>query len=150
MPARGPVPKPSSQRRRVNKPEIPVETTPPAAVPAAAADFTIPAADPLWHPMAREWYESLRHSGQAGWYQPSDWAEAKIAAEILSRMLGARRLSAQLFAAWSSHTVRLLVTEGDRRRVRIELEKGGQADPDADAADEAMGAWQGKLAAVAS
>ena len=62
--SRGPVPKPSAQRRRVNKPEVPVETAP-SAGPAKA-----PAADPDWHPVARRWYESLSASGQCTFYQP--------------------------------------------------------------------------------
>lgn len=146
MGSRGPVPKRSDQRRRVNKPEVPVEHTPPAAVVPVAA-FTAPAPSDEWNETARDWYVALQESGQSGWYQPSDWMEAFVAAEVLSRMLEASRFSAQLFAAWSSHTVRLLVTEGDRRRVRIELERAAvAADPDEAAGVAKMDEWRGRLA----
>ena len=146
--ARGPVPKRSDQRRRVNKPDVPVETTPPAASRSSVPrdTFVVPLADGTWHEVAKKWYHSLKKSGQAAWYQPSDWMEAYVSAEILSRMLEAEKLSAMLFTAWSSHTARLLVTEGDRRRVRIELERATKADPDKEAGVASMKAWRDKLA----
>ena len=134
--SRGPVPKPSAQRRRVNKPEVPVETAP-SAGPAKA-----PAAEPDWHPVARRWYESLSASGQCSFYQPSDWAEAVVWTELLSRQLESGKPSAMMLAAWSSASTRLLTTEGDRRRVRIELERAGRKDADEEAAVASMVAWR--------
>jgi hypothetical protein len=139
--SRGPVPKRSDQRRRVNKPEVPVATAPSAPGPAKA-----PAADPDWHPIARRWYESLAASGQCAWYQPSDWAEAVVWTELLSQQLKSSRPSAMLLAAWSAASTRLLTTEGDRRRVRIELERAAKADPDKEAGVASMRAWREKLA----
>lgn len=149
MGARGPVPKRSDQRHGHHKPEVPVEHAPsgaPSAESASSEVFKPLPPDDNWHVTAREWYLALQKSGQSRWYEPSDWLEAFVAAEVLSRMLESSRLSAQLFAAWSSHTCRLLVTEGDRRRVRIELERAAQADPDEDAGVASMEAWRGRLA----
>ena len=137
--SRGPVPKPSAQRRRANKPEVPVETAP-SAGPAKA-----PPADPEWHPVAHRWYESLAASGQCASYQPSDWAEAVVWTVLLSQQLESSRPSAMMLAAWSSASSRLLVTEGDRRRVRIELERAGKTDPDKEAGVASMTAWRAKL-----
>src|SRR5437764_925919 len=53
----GPIPKREAQRRRANKPEVPVTH---AAVVAPAA--VVPDADALWHGVAREWWLNL---GQA-------------------------------------------------------------------------------------
>jgi hypothetical protein len=106
----------------------------------------VPLADSEWHPTAKKWYQALRFSGQSAWYEASDWMEAYVAAEVLSEMLDAEKLSAMLFASWSSHTARLLVTEGDRRRVRIELEKAGKDDPDKAAGVASMQSWRKKLA----
>ena len=67
-------------------------------------------------------------------------------AELLSRQLESGKPSAMLLAAWSAASTRLLTTEGDRRRVRIELERGEAKDPDKEAGVASMRAWRGKLA----
>ena len=84
----------------------------------------LPEPDPLWHPIAADWYLSLRESGQAQFYQPSDWAMARYAAELMSRGLSLDHPpNGQYVAALNSVMSSLLTTEGDRRRVRIELER---------------------------
>lgn len=127
MGTRGPIPKRSEERRRRNKPEVGVTT--------AARGETLPrppAADRSWHRLARYWYESLAKSGQSVFYEPSDWATARIWAEILSRQLQSGRISAQMVAAWSAAATELLTTEGARRRMRLELQ-GAAEDDDASA-----------------
>jgi hypothetical protein len=146
---RGPVPKRSTQRRRTNAPEIPVESVPPAPVADEGEPWKVPLARGEWHEIAKDWFHALKKSGQAGWFQPSDWMEAYVAAQVLSEMLNAGKISAMLYASWSSHTSRLLVTEGDRRRVRIELERGEKADPDRDAGVAATNEWHLRLAGAA-
>lgn len=116
----GPVPKRSAERRRRNKPEG-AEIT---SVPVAENSVTCPPADQSWHQIARDWYDSLARSGQAIFYEPSDWATARYVAEAMSRGLEASRFSAQLFAAVSSAMTELLTTEGARRRARLEIERG--------------------------
>ncbi|MPZ27531.1 MAG: hypothetical protein GEV12_14260 [Micromonosporaceae bacterium] len=123
MGTRGPVPNRSDQRRRRNKPEVPVSTAPAGAL----ADRE--PGDEAWHPIALRWYEGLALSGQSAFYQRSDWDTALYVAEAMSRNLQASRFSAQLFAAVMSATSSLLATEGDRRRLRIELERA-KAKPD--------------------
>lgn len=132
MGTRGPVPKRSTQRRRTNKESVP-ETAPAAAV------VTVPEPDENWHPTAALWFASLKESGQSRFYESSDWALAFVIAESISRdlkpqvvgiheetgdvvravipMKGAS-LSAYLKAMGS-----LLVTEGDRRRAGLELQR---------------------------
>ncbi|MFD5027002.1 hypothetical protein [Streptomyces sp. NPDC058373] len=84
----------------------------------------LPAPDPRWHPIATDWYLSLQESGQAAFYQPSDWAMARYAAELMSRGLAADKPpNGQYVAALNSVMASLLTTEGDRRRARIELER---------------------------
>ena len=84
----------------------------------------LPDADPLWHPIASDWYLSLRESGQAAFYQPSDWAVARYAADLMSKVLTSERgPNGQLVAALNSVMSSLLTTEGDRRRARMELER---------------------------
>jgi hypothetical protein len=82
---------------------------------------TVPDADPSWHPIATRLYESLRSSGQAGFYQNSDWAFAMSVCDDLSHYKKSLKRSGQMLQTIYAALERLLVTEGDRRRVRIEL-----------------------------
>lgn len=118
----GPIPKRSEERRRRNKDDGPglvqAPSGPPAGLPA------LPEPDPNWHDIARDWYLSLQQSGQAQFYEPSDWAMARYAAELMSRGLASGRPpNGQFVSALDSVMARLLTTEGDRRRARIELER---------------------------
>lgn len=141
MGARGPVPKRVEARlghRTVAERSV--------TVAAGFEGVTQPPADDSWHVMAAEWYESLALSGQAAFYQPSDWATARVWAEILSRQLSAGRVSAQMIAAWASGATELLTTEGARRRGRLELERGG-SDEDEDASVTALAGYRADVGA---
>ena len=119
----GPVSKRSDQRRRRNKPSG-IEVTKAVSRPVEDA----PAPDPAWHPIAVEWFESLGDSGQAQFYERSDWAQARVWAELLSRQLESERPSAQMIASWQAGATELLTTEGARRRARMELDKAPVVD----------------------
>jgi hypothetical protein len=91
-----------------------------------------------WHPLARDWYRSLADSGQSRWYEPSDWQTARILADLLSKALRSRKVTAALIERWQVGATELLTTEGARRRVRLELERdaaGQDEEPVADVAD---------------
>ena len=107
----------------------------------------LPDADPLWHPIAADWYLSLRESGQAAFYQPSDWAVARYAADLMSKvLLSERGPNGQLVAALNSVMSSLLATEGDRRRARMELERKKSAqrgDANVTALDDYRSAFGG-------
>lgn len=123
MGERGPVPKRTAVRRRRNTDEHGPVTT-----GAAAKRVPVPRADPEWHPIAQRWFKSLKDSGQAHWYEPSDWATAYYVAEAMNRNLVQGRFSGQLFAAVMSAMTELLTTEGARRRARLELEREESAE----------------------
>lgn len=84
---------------------------------------TVPHPDKNWHPIALRLYRALKSSGQADFYQDSDWAFAYSLCEDLSYYKNAPggKRSGQMLQTIYSAFERLLVTEGDRRRVRIEL-----------------------------
>lgn len=141
----GPVPKRSEQRRRRNK--RPQELT----KSDGAAEVPVPEADPEWHPVARQWFESLARSGQSHWYEPSDWATAFVVAEAMSRELNPQPLvvasgkeasiemvsmppKSASIAAWLKAATALLVTEGDRRRMSMELQRPVAEEGDDDVA----------------
>jgi hypothetical protein len=118
----GPVPKRSTERRRRNADSKPDTVAAPGA-PLVEA----PATPEGLHEIAAEWFESLKTSGQALYYEPSDWATAKFVAREMSRLL-ANRFSAQGFAAVMAAMTELLTTEGARRRARIEIQRGPASD----------------------
>jgi len=118
MGARGPVPKRSTERRRRNKTSA-VET-----VKVDAPAPAVPAPNPNWHPIAGDWYASLVESGQAIYFEPSDWQAARFVAEVMSKNLKQKRFSSVLFAAVWAAMNDLLTTEASRRRVRMEIERG--------------------------
>lgn len=123
MGTRGPVPKREEVRRRRNKDEAG-----PVTRGSAARHVPVPRADPEWHPIAKRWYASLKESGQAFWYEPSDWATAYYVAEAMSRNLKDGKFSGVLFQSVMSAMTDLMTTEGARRRARMELEREESAD----------------------
>jgi hypothetical protein len=110
----------------------------------------VPDGDSDWHPVALRWFESLAGSGQSVFYEPSDWATAYLIAESMSVELKPQPVvdketgnvewvrfppKGASLAAWLKAMSSLMVTEGDRRRARLELERptpdgeeGGDAD----------------------
>lgn len=135
----GPVPKRTDQRRRANATEIEVSVAP-------ATGVTFPKADPSLHPIAREWFDALGQSGQAAFFEPSDVAQAKLLAYVMSDMLNSDRMSAQMFASVLTGASELLTTEGSRRRLRIELAKANEGPSEADLAATAdMASYRKRL-----
>lgn len=90
----------------------------------------IPEMDEDWHDIAKMLWNGMVTSGQADFYQNSDWAYAYSLCDDLSYYKKSGRRSSQMLAAINSAMGNLLITEGDRRRVRIEL------DPPADSLPE--------------
>lgn len=134
----GPPPKRDAERRRRNKKAV--ETTTVDLAELASQPVDVPVAPEEWHPIASQWFDSLARSGQAVFYEPSDWATALMLGEALSRELNPQPLviqgiegatvemhelpikGASLNAILKGMTA-LMVTEGDRRRLSIELER---------------------------
>ncbi|WP_459957299.1 phage terminase small subunit [Nocardia sp. IFM 10818] len=116
--SRGPVPKRSDQRVRRNKDEVPVESV------SALGTVKIPELgfdDP--HPLIVDLFRSLSSSAQSKYYEPSDWQFARFTLHFANQLLKSGRPSAQLLAAVNQALTDLLVTEGSRRRVRLEIER---------------------------
>jgi hypothetical protein len=116
-------------------------------VPCGPPRVPVPKVDPQWHPIARDWFRSLAKSGQATLYEPSDWQTARYVAEAMSRNLSIGRFNAALLATVLSGMSSLLATEGDRRRVGVQLIRAGAQDADGKAADAAVLDFQARLAA---
>lgn len=134
MPAtRGPVPKRDEDRLRNNAPDVPITKV------AMSGKVKVPPCPPRVHQIARDWYGSLKESGQSKYFEPSDWAAALLVCREMSRHLENQRPSSEWFKAIWAAMNDLLSTEAHRRRVRMEVERGerGRADEPPDPENEA-------------
>jgi len=141
----GPIPKKDAERRRRNK------TGSNSAIPAEvinldellAGEVQIPAPDPDWHPIALQIYEAQTESGQIIWMEPSDLAVLYLLCESISRDLNPQvvgiteegevvrdtiPLKGASLSSYLKAFAALMMTEGDRRRVRVELERKKRID----------------------
>jgi hypothetical protein len=163
----GPVGKRDAERRRRNKDGVETITVdlenllsqeieiPAPPLKRAKGDDNEPAVDEetgeelwesAWHPIAEATYLSLARSGQAIFYEPSDWHTAYALCEMLSRELSPKPIvvmdgedgshiewvkqpvNGAVMNAFLKGWTALMATEGDRRRLRIELERKKHRD----------------------
>lgn len=114
----GPVPKRSEDRIRRNKPEY--------EITRIEAEGTVEQPDLGFddpHPITVELWESMAQSAQAEYYEPTDWAYAKFVLHHADQLLKNSRPSAQMFQGITSSFGDLLMSEGSRRRVAMEIER---------------------------
>ncbi|WP_243727114.1 hypothetical protein [Actinocrispum wychmicini] len=75
------------------------------------------------HPLIVDFYSSLKDSAQAQFYEPSDWQFARFTLHFANKLIQSARPSSQMLAAVNAALTELLVSEGARRRVRLEIER---------------------------
>jgi hypothetical protein len=80
------------------------------------------------HPLIPEMYESIRQSAAVKYYEPTDWQFARLALYTLNQELIAAQhygkpVGAMKLTAINQMLSALLLTEGDRRRARLEIER---------------------------
>lgn len=145
----GPVPKKDSERRRRNK--SPEKNGSLSDIPAMivnvdellAGEVTIPEPDKDWHPIARQVYEAQMASGQVIWMEPSDWSMLYLVCESISRDLKPQvvgiteegevirdviPLKGASLSSYLKAFEALMMAEGGRRRLRVELERQKRLD----------------------
>lgn len=123
-------PKRSDELIRRNIPEVPVEkVTVIGPVPIPELNIERP------HPLVVDFYESLKESAQNKYYEPSDWQTARIAMYALNEELHAtwqdgnpRPISPMKLQVVNQMLAALMVTEGERRRARLEIERNQTGD----------------------
>lgn len=117
-------------------------------------EVTIPEPDENWEPLTRSYWDSFAGSGQSMYYEPSDWMTAYMLMETLDRHLkpqdvrvGEIRpaqqeggeviytfepklipIPAGVLSSILKGLTSLMATEGDRRRLRLELERKSVID----------------------
>ena len=137
----GPPRKKDSERRRRNKDAVETEVV--NVDELLVGEVEIPAVDEDWHPIARMLFESVSKSGQVIWMEPSDWAALYLMCESISRDLNPQvvgiteegdvvkdtiPLKGASLSSYLKGFAALMMTEGDRRRLRIELERKKRLD----------------------
>lgn len=148
----GPPPKKEQERRRRNKDGVEVQIV--NVDDLLIGDVEIPVADENWEPLTKSFYDAFAKSGQALWMEPTDWMTAYTLMEVLDRWLkpqevriGENRpgqneggevtylfedkvvaMPGGVLNAILKGLTALLATEGDRRRLRIELERKKAVD----------------------
>jgi hypothetical protein len=108
-----------------------------------------PAASRSWHPLARQWYNALGKSGQAQWFEETDWAAAALVAEQITRCLEPEAPATAFRNVWDAMKD-LLSLEADRRRARIEVVRPGQGTPPPPGGDAAAVAAMDEVASIAA
>lgn len=124
----GPVPKRSEERIRRNKVDI-ERVTAIGAVPIPVLGLDDP------HPMVSDMYRSMRESAQSRFFEPSDWEFARFCMFFMDNLLKQGRPSSLMLQQVNAMLSSLLVTEGDRRRVRMEVERNKQGGDVIDVAE---------------
>lgn len=122
----GPVPKRSEERTRRNKPENEGGVS---LSKGERVAFKVPPVDSAWHPRAKQWYRSLSRSGMREYYELSDYEMARLLCDALTEYY--KRPTAMMLATILQGMTSLGVTEGERRRMRIELEDPKESETSA-------------------
>ncbi|MCD7100460.1 phage terminase small subunit [Pseudoclavibacter sp. 13-3] len=139
MGTRGPVPKRTEDRQRRNEPEIAVRKA------KGARGVRPPIANKAWHPLAKRLWTAMKVSGQAKFYEPSDWAFAYSLMDDLTYYKTASKRSGQMLTAIYQAMSALLLTEADRRRVAIELERPEEATAEDSEKVARMSEWRNRF-----
>lgn len=128
----GPPPKRSDQRRRANKTEG-LEK----AITSEDQEYGRSLINTKAHTaLGRRCWEAARHSGQAQFYEATDWWTVELLVHSVDAYMQKPR--AGMLASIQALMTSLLFTEGDRRRARLELEREAPVEeaPDASNLDE--------------
>lgn len=75
------------------------------------------------HPLVQDFWDSLADSAFTQYYEPADWQYMRLALYVLDEMLTNQNISAMKLAEVNKMLTALLVSEGERRRVKIEVER---------------------------
>lgn len=121
MGTRGPLPKPSEDRVRRNK-----TGTDGLEDQTYVLDdvVKIPAGVRFGEPVIQAMWDALKKSVNRQFFEPTDWAYAVLTLTLWDNVLKKGEVpGAMLLSALDSMNARLLMTEADRRRLRIEAKR---------------------------
>lgn len=151
------IPKREEERRRRNKTTeagAPITVERVVADPALLADTSLvpaPSPNPRWHPIAMMTYEAAKRSAIRDFYEPTDWAQLFIVCETIHRAMSDQVkpmvvsrgelegseiidhpiqnpvIDGGTLNAINRALASLMFSEGERRKVRLQVER--LADP---------------------
>jgi hypothetical protein len=75
------------------------------------------------HPIITDFWKASAESAQARYYEASDWQYLRVSLHFLNKLLNSGKPSAQMLTVVNQMLTDLLVSEGSRRRVRMEIER---------------------------
>ena len=83
------------------------------------------------HSLITEMYEAIKQSASVKYFEPTDWQFARLTlhtlnAELIYARNNGKPVGAMKLSAINQMLSALLLTEGDRRRARIEIERAPQ------------------------
>jgi len=137
----GPVPLRDEDRIRRNAPDFPIETIEASGdVPVPSLELPFGAA-----PMVVDFYESLQRSAYTKYYEPSDWEMARLACFLMNTIVTSPKPSSEMVKALQTLLSNLLVTEGDRRRLRIEITRNVKENAEKDELADVMEMFQKRM-----
>lgn len=114
----GPIPKRDSERIRRNKPVTPTDTI------TAIGTVDVPDLGLIFPcDLVIDFWNALKDSAQAKYYEPSDWQYARMALHFADGLIKSDKPSSMMLTVVNSMLADLLVAEGQRRRVRMEIER---------------------------
>ncbi|ASR86113.1 terminase small subunit [Mycobacterium phage BobSwaget] len=127
MGTRGPIGKRDEERVRRNKDQNPTDTI------QAIGTVHVPELGDVshlgeTHPLITDMYESIKASAAVKYYEPTDWQFARLTLytlnqELIAAQHNGKPVGAMKLTAINQMLSSLLLTEGDRRRVRLEIER---------------------------
>lgn len=140
MGTRGPVPKRNEARQRRNKDAQLQEVS-----VIAASACAQPPAGYGWSDTAHMIWDAMASSGQAMFYQPSDWAVGFLVCNTVTAFEDSGCSNGQMMSSILSGCSSLLLTEADRRRVGIQLVSNSEDAGDKD--KEVAHKWASRFSA---
>jgi hypothetical protein len=127
MGQRGPIPKRDEERVRRNIPEDPTVTV---LMPGSVKIPDLGDVSHLGetHPIVVEMYDAMKDSASVKFFEPTDWQFARLALytlnqELIAAQHNGKPVGAMKLTAINQMLSALLLTEGDRRRARLEIER---------------------------
>lgn len=90
------------------------------------------------HELVTSLYHSLTESGQARFYEPSDWQYARVIMSQLNDYLQQEKKSPTMFGEIMSALTSLMLTEGDRRRLKMEIDRSDNSEQEAKEKEDRM------------
>lgn len=90
------------------------------------------------HDIVAEIWEAVKVSGQSIFYEPSDWAMLKFWLMELNDYMDMVKKSPSRLDVIASNLSGFLLTEGDRRRMKMEIDRSGSAEEEEQAHQQRM------------